>query len=435
MKYYKKYFIIFIFLVSILFCGILLHKSRGGFFAHRAYAGNEQYYTSDDEFLPLGTITEEDADEAKQEFLQDDTFIKNARIKGIKLLKEENKLAFTIAADNPDDIENKELYFTVVPVNFPPRIIIRLYGVTSEEKIIHFFKSLDILGIAFNPFIKGYFTEYVVFYKNWIHAKGIYNHEKKHLIVEYELIEPENIKGYGVRIADTSIDPLPQVIEVKNELEKYGLESYLLIALDYETIVLESPFYNTKNEAVEYIESLESFGFKGKLAIRDYRAFPQPHRFDVVSEVVITGEDGVNLKNIVYEEFTPQKIYELSFSDLFLLTKGIFSPSIQNDEEAISEYYYDFSELYRNYDTDDETVREMAVLVSVKMLEVIVFNYPVSQGADDALWGMANTIREHGIEDVLSEEECYQKIVNEYPESIFNDEAKVRIDLIKNPDL
>ncbi|MBA7648204.1 hypothetical protein ES703_55987 [subsurface metagenome] len=155
----------------------------------------------------------------------------------------------------------------------------------------------------------------------------------------------------------------------------------------------------------------------------------------MVSEVVITGEDGVNLKNIVYEEFTPQKIYELSFSDLFLLTKGIFSPSIQNDEEAISEYYYDFSELYRNYDTDDETVREMAVLVSVKMLEVIVFNYPVSQGADDALWGMANTIREHGIEDVLSEEECYQKIVNEYPESIFNDEAKVRIDLIKNPDL
>jgi hypothetical protein len=222
------------------------------------------------------------------------------------------------------------------------------------------------------------------------------------------------------------------VIEIKNQLGKYGLESFLLVASDRETIVLESPFYGEKAQAIEYFESLENIGFAGKLSIRDYLAFPQPNRFDVVSEVVITGESGVNLKNIAQNEFTPRKVYQLSYSDLYLLTKEIFTPSVQEDEEVIARYYFDLSEIYRNFETEDESELEMAVLVSVKILEVIVFQYPQTQTADDALWEMANWIREYGIMDVLSEEECYKKIISEYPESIFNDEAKERIEEIKN---
>ena len=397
-----------------------------------ANAEKEPYYTSDDEFLPLGTSIEEEDDEDQLEFLQDETLIKNAKIKGIKLSKEEKRLSFLLAADTPETIENRDLKFSINILNFPPRIIVHLYGVTSEEKVFHFFKNLEIVGVVGNPFLERYYTEYVIFFKDWVNAVGTYRQEEKRLILEYHLQEPETRRGYGVRIADTKIDPLPQVIEIYNELKKYGLQCTLLIASDQETVVLESPFYGKKSEAIEYIEALENFGFKGKLAIRDYLDFPQPNRFDVISEVVITGEDDVNLKNLVYSEFSPEKIYSLSHSDLFRLSKNIFSPRIQNNEDAIGEYYYKLSEIYKNYETEDIAVREKAVLVSVKMQEIIIYNYPRSQSADDALWEMGNTIREYDIKDILDEEDCYRKLIADYPESIFIEEAKVRLQLMES---
>ncbi len=402
-------------------------RTRTLFFSS-AYAEKESFYTSDDEFLPLGNNTEDTEDESDQEYLEDETIIKNAKVKGIKLIKEQQQLAFVIDSDYPSEIKNKDLKYSIAVENFPPRVIIHLYGVKSEEKIFHFFKNLDIQGIVYNPFIRGYYSEFVVFFKDWVTVEGNYSPEEKRLYVDYTLGSPEAKKGYGVRIADTKIDPLPQVIEIKNQLRKYGLESYLLIATDHETVVLESPFSGEKTPALEYMESLENFGFKGKLAIRKYKDYPQPHRFDVVSEVVITEENGINLKNIVYSEFLPQKIHTIGYSDLYVLTKDIFSPSVQSEMDTISGFYFELAELYRNYETEDENVKKMAILSSLKVLEIIVFFYPNSQTADDALWEMANIISEHGISDVLSEEECYKKLLREYPESIFSDEAKSRIE-------
>jgi hypothetical protein len=165
----------------------------------------------------------------------------------------------------------------------------------------------------------------------------------------------------------------------------------------------------------------------GKLAIRDYKSFPEPHRFDVVSEVVITGEGEINLESIVYSELIPEKIFMLTYSELYLITKQIFSPRVQNDEELITEYYYSLSEIYRNYDALTEREKMTAVLVSVKLLEIIYFTFPDTVRADDALWEMANMLREYGIRDRIGELECYKKIVEEYPESIFLDESKSRI--------
>jgi hypothetical protein len=420
--------------VTVLIAVFLLSGSFAAHFYNRtvfsssAYAEKESFYTSDDEFLPLGNYTEDTEDESDQEYLEDETLIKNARVKGIKLIKEEQQLAFVIDSDYPSEMKNKDLKYSVTAVNFPPRVVIHLYGVTSEEKIFHFFKNLDIQGIVYNPFIRGYYSEFVVFFKDWVTVEGNYSPEEKRLYVDYKLGSPEARKGYGVRIADTKIDPLPQVIEIKNQLRKYGLESYLLIASDHETVVLESPFFLEKTLAVQYMESLENFGFKGKLAIREYRNYPQPHRFDVVSEIVITEENGINLKNIVYSEFLPQKIHTIGYSDLYVLTKDIFSPSVQSDVDTISGFYFELAEIYRNFETEDEDVKKMAILSSLKVLEIIVFFYPISQTADDALWEMANIISEHGISDVLGEEECYRKLLREYPESIFSDEAKARIE-------
>jgi outer membrane protein assembly factor BamD (BamD/ComL family) len=47
---------------------------------------------------------------------------------------------------------------------------------------------------------------------------------------------------------------------------------------------------------------------------------------------------------------------------------------------------------------------------------------------------MANTIREYKISDLFTEEECYRKLIAEYPKSIFREEAKVRLALLKNPE-
>ncbi len=427
MKYFKKLFIILSINFLVFLSGVVINKGTDNMPRHCALADKEQYYTSDEEFLPLGINSDEDGGEEGEEFFEDENLIKNAKIGGIKLLKEKRQLVFTITADNGKDIDNKELKYDIYHVNFPPRIILHFYGVTSEERVYHFFKNLEILGLVLNPFVRGYATEYVVFFKNWTRANEIYNVDDKQLILEYEFVTPDYERGYGVRIADTKIDPLPQVVEIEFELKRSGLECYLLIASDYETIVLESPFYETKDEAAEYMESLQNFGYKGKLAIRNYMDFPKPHRFDVVSEIVITGNDSINLRNIVYAELKPRKIYGLSYSDIFLITKDIFSPQIRSDEDLIAEYYYKLSEIYRDFETDDSSIRRMAYTVSVKIFEVIYFTYPESQRADDSLWEIAQISEEYGIVDIFSKEECYKKILDEYPESIFAEEVKIRV--------
>ena len=435
MNYKKNIFIILIIVFLFLSPGIFIEKDSNVPPGNCASAETDQYYTSDEEFLPLGISDSEDEKEKNKEFLENESFIKNAKIGGIKLLKDKKQFVFTISPDNNETLDNKDLKYEISYINFPPRIILHLYGVKSEEKVYRFFKNMEILGLVLNPFKRGYYTEYVIFFRNWIAGNAVYEVEEKRLVLEYGPSEPEYKKGYGVRIADTKIDPLPQVVEIQNEIKNYGLDCYLLIASDYETVVLESPFYGTKDEAVEYIESLHNFGFKGKLAIREYMDFPKPHRFDVVSETVITGEDRLDLRNIIYDELKPRKIYGLSYSDIFLLTRDIFSPQIRNVEENISEYYYKFSELYRDYETDSEDTRVMALVVSVKILELIYFNYPDSSRADDSLWEIAQTVLDYEISDILTEEDCYKKIIEEYPDSLFVEEASARLDAISGEEL
>jgi hypothetical protein len=72
----------------------------------------------------------------------------------------------------------------------------------------------------------------------------------------------------------------------------------------------------------------------------------------------------------------------------------------------------------------------MALVVSLKILELIYFNYPDSSRADDSLWEIAQTVLEYDISDVLSEEDCYRKIIDEYPDSLFVEEAEARLDAI-----
>jgi len=398
------------------------------------YAEKEEPYTSSDEFLPLGSELGEEESEEEKAFLSDSSLIKNAVIKEIKIRREEKKFLFTLNAVGSDNIDVKELKYKVDVVNFPPRAIIRLYGVASKERIFKFFKGLDIVGVVLNPFVKTYYSEYVIFFQDCVTVSAVYDKENKQFSVFYRTSIPDFEKGYGVRIADTKIDPLPQVVEIKNEIEKYGLEVFLLVASDHETIVMESPFYQDREEALTYLESLEEFGYKGKLAIRNYKDFPEPHRFDVVSEVVITGQNEVNLKNLVYSEFVPEQVSRWSYHEFFFRTRGSFSPSIKKDPEILANYYYKLSEIYREYEAQKENVFNEAMLTAVKVLEIIYFYYPETEKADNALWEIATIIREHGISDVLDEEECYRKIINEYPESIFATKAKERIDLIKQRD-
>jgi len=424
--------VFFLVLMHFVFSGLcsdlLIQKKCSPFYL---YAEKEEPYTSSDEFLPLGAELGEDESEEEKAFLSDNTLIKNAVIKGIKILREERKLIFSIDAARPDDINEKELKYLVDVVNFPPRIIIRLYGVTSEERVFKFFKGLDILGVVSNPFVKSYLSEYVIFFQDSVTARAIYDKADKQLSVFYSNSVPEFERGYGVRIADTRIDPLPQVVEIKTEIEKYGLEVFLLVASDYQTVVLESPFYSDREEAVVYIESLENFGYKGKLAIRNYKDFPEPHRFDVKSEVVITGQNEVNLKNLVYTEFTPEQVSGLSYQELFFKTRNTFSPSIRKEPELLANYYYKLSEIYLEYEAQQEDVKNNALLTAVKVMEIVYFYYPETEKADDALWEITTIIKEYGISDVLDEEECYRRIINEYPESIFANQARERLDIMR----
>ena len=396
------------------------------------YAEKEEAYTSSEEFLPLSSVPEQESIKNGILKLQSGGFITEGKIKSIKILKEKKEIVFTVDVPDFQSGVNLSLYYELESVNFPPRLILRLYGVKTSEKIFKFFKNteMDITGVVQNPFDNKYYVEYVIFFRDWINATSWYNLTEKKLTVEYEFENPPYQKGYGVRIADTKIDPLPQVVEIRNKLLEHSFSCYLLMATDYSTVVLESPFYETKDEAVMYMENLSAFGYNGKLAIRNYLEFPKPHRFQVVSEVVITEDSEVNLKNFVYAEFYPEKLVEKKWHEIFTITKDTFSPRIQSDPHLLAYYYYTLSDMYRNYNTEDQEVYNSALLVAVKMLEIVYFIFRDSDQADDALWEIANMSREFGIVDVLSEKECYQKIVDEYPDSVYSEEAKVRLGYI-----
>jgi hypothetical protein len=397
------------------------------FFIGVLHAEKDEMYTSSEEFLPLGSSLGEGSAAQDLSFLEDETLIHDAELAGIRLLKDENRLLFMLKAGQPEALAGRDLKYDLVIENCPPRIVLLLYGVVSSETVYRFFKNLNVRGVVRNPFLNSHVSEYVIFLEDWAEVVVEYSMDEHVLSMHYSFAEPPYRRGYGVRIADTMIDPLPHIIEIKRELTDYGLPNFLLTASDEETVVLESPFFTSRQEAIAYIESLEGFGFKGKLAIREYRDFPKPHRFDVVSEVVITGEGDVNLENLVYSEFLPERIYSLAYSKLYVITKEIFSPRVQSDDELIVEYYYSLSEIYRNYETESPQVQDQARLVSIKLLEIIYFTYPESQRADDALWEMANLINEHGIQDLLDEKECYQRILREYPGSIFREESRERL--------
>ena len=106
---------------------------------------------------------------------------------------------------------------------------------------------------------------------------------------------------------------------------------------------------------------------------------------------------------------------------------GYFTPKVKSDNELIAEYYYNLSGIYAGYPAEDEVFQRQARLVAIKILEIIYFMFPRSERADDALWDMANIIRESSVRDVLREKECYRAIVKEYPTSIFAEEARTRL--------
>jgi TolA-binding protein len=124
----------------------------------------------------------------------------------------------------------------------------------------------------------------------------------------------------------------------------------------------------------------------------------------------------------------------LSYQEIHTISMGYFSPKVRSDDDLISEYYYNLSELYRSYHTDDDAIRERAQLVAIKALEIIYFMYPKSKRAPDALWDIANIIRDHAVVDMLGEEDCYRTILQEYPESLFAEEAGARIDNMEEQD-
>jgi len=419
---------VYLLLISLLFSfTIVMHAGQGRSYYSAAYAEQEEWYTSSEEFLPIVEHEDKAGEGIDETWLENNGYIIGAKIKGIKIRKDEDRMLFVLSSPAAYRFKKKDLFFEVFSVAFPSRIIIRLYGVQNDDRTFRFLKNLEILGVISNPFIPSWISEYVIFFEDWVIGSGEYKREEGQLVLGYEFSSPLFSQGYGVRIADTRIDPLPQVIEVKRKLDQFGLMSYLLVAQDRETVVLESPFYEMKEEAVSYIESLEKFGYKGKLAIRRYTEFPVTNRFDVVSEVVITGEDDINLRNIVEKEWRPERVHPLSYRAIHTITMGYFSPRIRSDNELIVEYYFNLSDIYRHYSTEDGMVREQAHLVAVKILEIICFLYPDSRRADDALWGVANLIQNGSQSDILTEEDCYQTLRDRYPGSPFAEEAAARI--------
>jgi hypothetical protein len=391
-------------------------------------AEKNDLYTSNDEFLPLGSELGGEWASVDHSYLMDEESLRDGTLESITFLKEKGTLLFTIGTDEPDMLRGMKLYRSIEYFDFPPRMVLVLYGVRSEEHVYRFFTEGVIRGIVLNPFLKENVSEYVLFFEDTVELSSSYDETTGELSVSFTPSRPAYRRGFGIRIADTGIDPLPQIVEIKKELSEAGLENFLLIASDHETVVLESPFYETREEAISYMESLESFGYNGKLAIREHGSFPRENRVDVVSEIVITDTDDPNLLNAVMNELNPTKLYKFPTERIYKTLLPLFSPSVREDSELLAENLYGLSELYLNYPTEGPEEKERACTVSLKLLEIVYFRFPDTERADDALWDMANLIRRFWIRDRLTEEQCYRRIIREYPESLFFEESLDRLE-------
>jgi hypothetical protein len=403
--------------VVLLFLGALPFSAR---------AEKEDGYTASDEFLPMGASIGGEWDVLDSSYLEDPESVRDAEVADIQLHKDERKLVFSIQGKK---VRGRKLYYTISHAQFPSRVILVLYGVRNPEPVKGFYENLPVTGVVQNPFLEGELTEFIVFLRESMLGTAEWDAEKEAFSLRLYPMDPAFRQGFGVRIADSKIDPLPHIIEIKKELSASDLPNHLLLASDRETVVLESPFYRTREEAVQYLEELQTFGYKGKLAIRGYLQFPKPDRFEVVSEVVITGEDDVNLKNLAYDQLTPRRVHRLEYQELYRAILDLVSPTLRADPEALVEQYHALAEIYLNYETEDQSTELKAARVALKLFEVIYFQFPETGRADDALWDMANLMKRLPVRDQLSEEECYRKIVEEYPESMFAEEAAYRLGL------
>ena len=68
----------------------------GGGGPSEAYAEKEDFYTSSEEFLPVGAQPGKNGEGIDMSFLEDERYIHHAVIEGIKLLREENSLLFLL---------------------------------------------------------------------------------------------------------------------------------------------------------------------------------------------------------------------------------------------------------------------------------------------------------------------------------------------------
>jgi len=139
---YKKIILFYLFLIS----GIFFCNSSKDISPFCLMAEKDVEYDSSDEFLPADINEERGAETVDQLLAENNDLVKNASLKGIKFLKEERKIVFSIGASDPDDIEGKDLWYDVKSLNFPPRIVLHLFGVSTDEKIFKFltWKLLDL---------------------------------------------------------------------------------------------------------------------------------------------------------------------------------------------------------------------------------------------------------------------------------------------------
>ena len=132
-----KRIIVYTLLFSLLLsCALFLHTMGrdGSFFS--AYAEIEEQYTSFEEFLPVVEKEEQEGEVVDVEYLEQNGYITGAKIKGIKIRKDENTILFLLSPESGVDLGEKQLFYEVLSVGFPPRIIVRRHR-TSHPDVGH----------------------------------------------------------------------------------------------------------------------------------------------------------------------------------------------------------------------------------------------------------------------------------------------------------
>jgi len=136
-----KRIVIYTLLFTLLFfCTLFLHSRYDDISCFSAHAEKEEWYTSSEEFLPVIDAEEVKGEVIDVQYLVQNGYITAAKIKSLKIRKDENTMLFILATARGQ----KELFFEVLSVGFPPRIIVRLYGVENEDRTFRFFKNIEI---------------------------------------------------------------------------------------------------------------------------------------------------------------------------------------------------------------------------------------------------------------------------------------------------